>query len=277
MNDLQRVELDILKEFITVCSDLHLRYYLVCGSALGAVKYGGFIPWDDDIDVGMPREDYELFLANAQKRLPSHLFLQNYRTDKNFPHVFSKLRNSQTTLLESGSEHLEMNHGIYIDIFPLDGYPKEESEKIKLRKKKKYLTWKQYCTLKGDSPPRVVFRNKIFRILGYHKRTAKTLAKMDALISRWPTAQAEVWCNHGNWQGEREYAPKWHYGAGTKATFEGVEVIVPEQYDAYFTQKYGDWRADPPEDKQVSHHMQIAVDTKTPYTQYRKQHTKTTI
>ena len=78
MTPLQKTEFALLECIVSICSRLNLRYYLVCGSALGAVKYGGFIPWDDDIDVGMPREDYNRFLSMAPSLLPDHLFLQNY-------------------------------------------------------------------------------------------------------------------------------------------------------------------------------------------------------
>ena len=271
MNDLQKKEIELLKIFVDICKRLDLRYYLVCGSALGAVKYKGFIPWDDDIDVGMPREDYEIFLKKALLMLPKNVFLQNYRTDKAFPHVFSKLRDSDTAFFEHGIDHLDINHGIYIDVFPIDGYPQKAKDIKKLKRKKKILNWKQYCTLKNSNNRlRVTIRNKIFCILGYHKRTDKTLAKLDLLISQYPTESSDVWCNHGNWQGEREYAPRWHYGKGTSAVFEGIEVIIPENYDEYLTQKYGDWRKDPPKEKQKSHHLWKICDPNKSYLEYLK-------
>jgi lipopolysaccharide cholinephosphotransferase len=72
MNKLQSLEFDMLKEFVRICDDLGLKYYLVCGSALGAAKYGGFIPWDDDVDEALPRPDYEIFCEKAQSMLPDH-------------------------------------------------------------------------------------------------------------------------------------------------------------------------------------------------------------
>lgn len=268
MNELQRTELDMLRVFVQICEELDLRYYLVCGTALGAAKYQGFIPWDDDVDVGMPRGEYERFLREAPAKLPSHLFLQNYRTDPAFPHVFSKLRNSNTTFLETGMAHLTMNHGIYIDIFPLDGYPEGKLQQLCFDLRKKVFGWKQYCALRGDPKPKVRIRNQVFRLLGYHKRTAKTLGAMDRMFCSWPPETSPRWCNHGNWQGKQEYAPREQYGAGTKAVFEGLEVRIPENYDAYLTQKYGDWRAELPEDKQRSHHIYLVCDVHRPYTEY---------
>lgn len=268
MTELQQTELELLKLFVDICGKYDLRYYMVCGSALGAVKYKGFIPWDDDIDVGLPRDDYEKFLALAPKELPQWCFLQNYRTDPRFPHVYSKLRNSNTTFIEAGSAHLPINHGIYIDVFPLDGYPKENREQERLNRRKKVLARRQYCALKDEGDWKVRLRNPVFRFLGYHKRTAKTMGELEYLISQYPVEKSDVWCNHGNWQGRLEYAPRWQYGNGVKAVFEGLEVIVPEQYDAYLTQKYGDWRAELPKEQQRSHHGCLVCDVNRPYLEY---------
>lgn len=268
MTQLQQTELELLKLFVDICKKYGLRYFLVCGSALGAVKYQGFIPWDDDVDVGLPRNDYEKFLTVAPKELPDWCFLQNYRTDPSFPHVYSKLRNSNTTFLEEGSAQLPINHGIYLDVFPLDGYPKDKQEQELLDRKKRALARKQYCALKGQGDWKVRLRNPVFRLLGYHKRTAQTVAQLERLISQYPLETSDVWCNHGNWQGKLEYAPRWHYGNGTKANFEGLEVIVPEQYDAYLTQKYGDWRAELPKEQQRSHHGCLVCDVNRSYVEY---------
>ena len=84
MTELQTVELELLRQFLAVCEREGLTYYMVCGSALGAVKYGGFIPWDDDIDVALPRADYERFCRVAPGLLPDWCFLQNYRSEPLF-------------------------------------------------------------------------------------------------------------------------------------------------------------------------------------------------
>lgn len=268
MNELQQQEYELLKIFVELCGRYDLRYFLVCGSALGAVKYKGFIPWDDDIDVGMPRADYEVFLSKAQEELPENLFLQNYRTDKYFPHVYTKLRNSDTTLIESNMSHLKINHGIYIDIFPLDGVPESSKEVKKLKLKKKVLSWFHYCALNNKGNWKVTFRNCILRFFRFHKRTQNALYRLDKVISKYDTENSEIWCNHGNWQGDLEYAPKWQYGCGVEAEFEDLKVTVPEHYDDYLTQKYGNWRADPPTDKQRSHHSILTFDVNNSYKEY---------
>ncbi len=268
MTELQKTEFQMLCVFVDICNKLNLKYFLVCGSALGAVKYNGFIPWDDDIDIGMPRDDYEVFIENAQELLPSHMFLQNHLTDKEYPLIFSKLRNSNTTYTEIGVAHLNINQGVFIDIFPLDGYPKDAKEQNLFEKKKRWYTLNLFSALKMKRTWKYAIFNKLLRILGYHKRTFKTAEKYIKMISKYSICTSELICNHGNWQGKLEYAPKEQYGDGVFAEFEGLTVRIPEKYDEYLTQKYGDWRADLPKEQQVGHHYYEVCDVNKPYTEY---------
>lgn len=265
MTRLQEIQLEMLKEFIRICDELELKYFLVCGSALGAVKYAGFIPWDDDIDVGLVREDYNVFLNEAPKHLPSHLFLQNYLSDPEYPNIFSKLRNSETTYIEKSVSHLNINHGVYIDIFPLDGYPTRESERKWLEKRKKNYKRKLSCVFQLDRNMRGKIKCSIRRFLGYHKKTVELLSGYTEDIAKYSVEKSDVWCNHGNWQGSLEYALKEQYGEGTIMKFEGINVRVPERYDDYLTQKYGDWRAELPAEKQVGHHYYEVLDLENSY------------
>ena len=270
MNEQQRKALEILKVCIDICEKWDIRYYMVCGSALGAVKYQGFIPWDDDIDVGMLRPDYERFLEVAQQELPEGYFLQNYRTQPVFPHAYTKLRDSNTTFIEADVVEFPINHGIYIDIFPLDGYPEGRWKEKLFCLRRKLYEWMRIAAL-PDSPKRWVrVRNRIFRILGCHKRTAAVQKKLEKLYLESPVENSKLWCNFGNWQRELEYAPRAQYGQGTWGTFEGLRVRIPENYDAYLTQKYGDWRSDPPKEAQKSHHVAVVCDVNRPYTEYLK-------
>lgn len=273
MTPLQQCQLGLLDAFVQVCQKLELQYYLVCGSALGAVKYGGFIPWDDDVDVALPRPDYEKFLKNAQALLPDGLFLQNSQTDPQFPLLFSKLRNSNTTFIEQPHRHLNMNHGVYMDIFPLDGYPEDAKARKRFEKKKDAFERQRKVVLSYDrwQFPRAVKTNLTYlayRLFGLYGNSQKTLKQYNAFLASWPTEGSSLWCNHGNWQGSLEYAPAEQYGKGTDAKFEGRDVIVPELFDAYLTQKYGAWREDPPLDKQKTHHEIVLCDPEKPYTQY---------
>ncbi len=268
MTELQKKSLELLQIFIKICEKWEIPYFLVCGSALGAVKYGGFIPWDDDIDVGLLRDDYNRFLSVAPQELPEWCFLQNYKTEKYFSHISSKLRNSNTAFIEDDVKTIPMNHGIFLDIFPIDGYPQKAFESKLFELKRKLNAWVRNSIYKEHINKKIHIRNKVLRLLGVHKKVYQAHASLERLYAKYPPQESELWCNFGNWQGKLEYAPKWHYGKGTMATFEGIQVRIPENYDAYLTQKYGNWRNDPPEDKQKSHHISTIVDTEKSYRFY---------
>lgn len=268
MTDLQRAELSLFSELLHICTELKLKYYLVCGSALGAAKYKGFIPWDDDLDVGLPRPDYERFIRLAPQLLPEHVFLQNYHSDPAFPQIFSKLRDSRTTFVEKTASELPINHGVYIDIFPLDGYPEAAAEIRRFELLKKMWHLQAQCAFKSKCSMKAQIFFSAERMLGYARRTDRTMAKMDALFKSYSPESSEIWCNHGNWQGKLEYHPKSVYGEGYMTSFEGLEVCIPAQYDTYLTQKYGDWRADLPEEERVGHHYTAVIDLNRPYTDY---------
>ena len=115
MRGLRLKELDLLRAFVGCCEEMGLRYFVVQGTLLGAVRHGGFIPWDDDIDVGLFREDFDRFVHDGQKHLPSSFFVQTCISDPEFPQGFAKVRDSNTTFVETTSRTLKINHGIYID------------------------------------------------------------------------------------------------------------------------------------------------------------------
>jgi len=200
--------------------------------------------------------------------LPEKMFLQTYQTDENFPHIFAKLRNSDTTYIEKSVAHIDMNHGVYIDIFPLDGYPKDINEQEQLEKQKFYYKRKLSCAFAMPYGGTAKIKHITKRLLGYDRNRKKTLENYTALISQYSPDDSDYICNHGNWQGKLEYAPCEQYGNGVMAKFEGLDVRVPEQYDAYLTQKYGDWRADLPAEQQVGHHYYTVLDLDNPYAMY---------
>lgn len=265
MNTLQQKQFELLSCFVRICDRLGIPYYLVCGSALGAVKYSGFIPWDDDVDVGLLRPDYQRFLQEAPALLPEGLFLQTFRSDPEYPHVFAKLRDSRTTFAESAVDHRSMNHGIFIDVFPLDGYPVKKREKRQLeRRKKRYKRW-LLTAFSGDFSLKTRIVLRFLRLLGVHRRTQAILARYEKLISAYDVHTSPLICNHGNWQGVLEYAPREQYGKGRDAVFEGLRVRIPADAEAYLNQKYGDFRADPPPAMRVGHHICSVVDPDTPF------------
>lgn len=123
LRKLQLCELDILDEFVRICEKFNLQYYLAGGTLLGAVRNGGFIPWDDDIDVEMPRKDYELFAEYCKTELDNNFFFQNADTDDGYFLTYAKLRKNNTFYYEKRFSESSFHKGVFIDIFPLDYAP----------------------------------------------------------------------------------------------------------------------------------------------------------
>ncbi len=119
LKELQKTELSILKDVASFCEDNGIRYCISSGTLLGAVRHGGFIPWDDDIDISMPRQDYEKFLSLA-KNLPPIYVCESTIFNPNYPIAITKVRKKGTVMKEPSMEHLDISHGVWIDIFPLD-------------------------------------------------------------------------------------------------------------------------------------------------------------
>lgn len=271
MTDLQQKEFELLKLFVDICDKHALTYYLVCGSALGAVKYGGFIPWDDDVDVALPRSDYETFLQVASGELPDWVFLQNYRTDPTYPCMGSKLRNSNTTFLERDYQRLPMNQGVFIDVFPLDGYPQNPAE-IEVFEKKRWSAYRRRYT--RLHPPihkdlGLMVNSLLYWAFGWFADTNSACAEAEELVMQYPPQSSKLWCNFANSMRSEEFVPREQYGEGAWAEFEGLRVRIPSDYHAYLTQKYGDYSLDPPASKQVPSHGHF-VDLEKPYTEYLK-------
>lgn len=120
LRKLQITELNILNEFDKVCKKLDIDYSLSSGTLIGAVRHSGFIPWDDDVDVAMLREDYDKFVEEGQALLPENLFIQTYETDKKYPFTWAKVRDLSTVLIENSTQAIKMKNGAFIDVFPID-------------------------------------------------------------------------------------------------------------------------------------------------------------
>lgn len=279
LRKLQLIELDILKEFIDVCKKLNLRYFLAGGSILGAVRHGGFIPWDDDIDVMMPRKDYEVFLENAQSLMQKKYFLQTYKTDPEYVIGFAKIRNSETTFIENSTKNLNINHGVYIDIFPIDGFKPKRILK-KLKNKLVFEIYRiyfaqMYCI---RNPERIKIKvmnliNKILKNTVFRKKTlVDLLHKEKKIATEYDFDESEYACLFFD-AGIKPMScifPHSYFGKGTVKSFEGIDVIVPQDYDGFLKQQYGNYMELPPEEKRVSHHYNQVVDLEKSYIYYTK-------
>jgi len=121
---LQNIEYEILQEIVRICEKNNLSYFLIGGTLLGAVRHKGFIPWDDDLDIAIPRKDYEKFLKICQTQLNSDYFLHCNKTDPDYWLPFAKVRKKNTLFDEKSITSIETHKGIYNDVFPLDNAKK---------------------------------------------------------------------------------------------------------------------------------------------------------
>lgn len=270
MKNLQKIELDILEDFISVCKKLDLQYFVIGGTLLGAIRHEGFIPWDDDIDIGMPRPDYERFLEYGQQYLKDSYFLQTYKTEYEYPYVFAKIRDCETTFIEKAIKTLKINHGVYIDIFPLDGYPSNKILQAVLNIRKRLYEVKIASVQFSDKPKKRSFFGKIFFFISdiLYKDVNKAVEKYDKLIKKFNYNKSNLIINYGGAWGEKEIVSKKYFCNGLIKKFATIDVVVPQDYNSYLTNIYGNYMNLPPEEKRISHHYTELVDLNKSYLKY---------
>lgn len=263
---LKEKELELLKIFIETCEKLNIRYYLMGGTLLGAVRHKGFIPWDDDIDVAMTRTDYNVWIKKAPALIKEkYVFLQTFHSDPQFPTNFAKLRNSNTTFIETSINKLDVNHGIYIDIFPLDYYPESSWKQFFFTLKQKLLTQK-ISTLFTRSHHTFKSRIKSIIVFFYPITPLNAVKSRDKLYQS--ISSSNLLANLSGAWGKKEIVPKSWYGKGAELEFEGLKVMGPKEWDKWLTQVYGDYMTMPPIDQRKPHHYSDAIDFNKPYTEY---------
>lgn len=268
--DWKRIITDVMREFDKLCHENGLRYFTYYGSAIGAVRHQGFIPWDDDMDVAMPRPDLEKFMKLCENRdLGDYELVTPYNT-KEYPLVFMKFCNKKTTLIESSQ--LPCVIGAYIDIFPLDGISTDgaEAEKVmnKFRKLKNKLeavtshnSFVEYVSLLKDSHEWGRFVMKTCAFFCREKLRKCLLAKLDTIVRCFPYDKSlNVTVYNGSY-GHREIMPKSLFeGDVIRMPFENISIDMPSGYDEYLTRIYGDYMQLPPEEKRVTHHFHEVFD-----------------
>lgn len=281
MNELQKKQLEILKEFIRVCDENNLTYFANGGTCIGAIRHHGFIPWDDDIDVMMPREDYEKLLKLQNPWSDDKYFLQTFRTDKHYVLNFAKLRDSSTTYIESLFSGIRQNHGVWIDIFPLDGISTKNKEYKKKWRYKSIRTWVNVYisypyALRRKVRKRTFFKDLGLNIVAYLFFWGNIFQYRNRMIDRWqkriPYSKATYVTNYCGNIPKKAYVNKNWLGKPQKVPFEDTYISVPEDYDAYLTFIFGDYMKLPPEDKRYGHHFNRGEDMNMGYEEYQRIH-----
>lgn len=259
MTAMQYKLLMMLEYFHRFCIDNNIKYYVVGGTTLGAVRHNGFIPWDDDIDVGLPRDDYERLLQLFPKSNNQYIIESVYSSDKTFCYCFSKIYDTSTTLIENISKPIK--RGIYIDIFPIDGVGNSKEEVVNtfktISRKKDLLTLR---TVKINNK-RKWYKNVLLWSVQHIPESMidnkKLCIEINDLCKKKRYDDCVIVGNLVGAWGKKEIMPKKLFGKPTLHKFENIEVYVQEDYDGFLTHIYGDWRKLPPEEKRVSHHDYI--------------------
>ena len=259
---LHKEGLEILKEIDRVCQKYDIPYFLCGGTLIGVMRHKGFIPWDDDIDVGMLRKDYEKFQKCFIKEHSKEYFLQSIETEPDYWLSFMKIRKNNTTFIEGITADLDIHHGIYVDIFPFDEVPDNGfDKKLKLRamliKVIKDTIYVKKKLIKYSETRRTIFCRlfSIFSVKKLFKIQKKLMTKYEN------KGYKHCICYIGTYPTSREYIAKDTIYPVKKGLFEKEEFSIPNTPEVYLTNLYGDFMKLPPKDKRRNH-AAVKIDFK---------------
>ena len=255
MNDMQRKLLEIVKWYHDFCEANDLRYYMLGGSMLGAARHKGFIPWDDDIDVGMPRKDYERFLDLTEGKIIEHYTAESFRSgNSDYVFPFAKVYDTNTTLIEL--KRIPIKRGVYMDVFPLDG---ASFSKRYQKSYKKYHLWKNLLSvMTADvNDQRKWNINMSIRLAGmipFHDALVKRLLYLiDHFCRSIDFDDSETVANLVGSRKSKELLDREIFGTPTLYEFEDTFLYGPELYERYLSELIGDWKELPPVEKRNGH------------------------
>lgn len=271
LREVQLFGLKILKEVVKICDDNNLKYYLSSGTLLGAVRHKGFIPWDNDIDIEMPIEDYRVFLKIAKKSLPEWLFLQTYYTDPGYNNAWAKVRANGTTSLPLNWKELPIHFGIGIDIFPIVGLHQNklmrrlQDKSLQLCKtliSKEFVETLNPTELKDNKKLQLIYKipqsirfliYKVFERIAFKNMNSSKKVSMVFVTIKY--------------QFDKDF-----YGAGVELEFENEMFNSPNNYDEILKGYYGDYMIPPPiNERGTGHeltHGKIIYECEKDYRQY---------
>lgn len=257
---MQLTELDMLVEFDKVCRKYNINYVLFGGSLLGAVRHQGYIPWDDDADIGMLREDYETFKKHKDEMNPNICFFQDHDTDPEYRWEYGKLRRTGSTYIRVGQEHLKCKTGIFVDVFPMDDIPLSIVGQIfqdlhcyclrkilwsEVAKENTVGFWKVWFTLLSKIPADFAFH-------GYEKYSKKSRNSSLNRV-RCLGFPATGMLYKKNPLSERYGMPKSWFTDRAEYMFEEKKLYSSKDYDTVLKYIYGDYMKLPPEDQREPH------------------------
>lgn len=256
----QLILLEILKKVKIICIKHNIKYWLAAGTLLGCVRSKGFIPWDDDLDIAMLREDYDKFCKIAPKELPKDYFFQTKATDKHYPHNFAKIRKNGTLIIEKGEKYPEKYHqGVFIDVFPFDYYPSLKIGDLlawgqnvrNKRKKYKKHSLKRFLYVIYSHIflyPKILYTKLVKKQL--EKKDVNKLYKNTKIIGSALNTRRIFVCNIND-----------VFPLKTDLSFEGEFFPIPNKYEHYLLKLFGDdYLILPPIHQRKSHAKKIILN-----------------
>lgn len=233
--------LHILSEIDRICKKHNISYWLSSGTLIGAVRHGGFIPWDDDLDIEMMRDDYDKLMSILPAELPPHLALQNHETDPTYFYFYAKIRDRQS-ILEEGNRYdrIWKEKGIYIDIFPL------ERQTIPLHRISEATVGHMYKVWRTSTDDKQSIK-KVMRIFHFNRKYVFPLLRLLCRLSNTKVITSAMGIPYHNPRYEADIFPL------ATHTFEGHTFPVPRNYDRMLRLMYGNYMQLPPEENISTH------------------------
>lgn len=253
---------ELLCAFDDFCQKEGLTYYLMGGTLLGAVRHKGFIPWDDDLDLAMPLEDYRRLMEMDPYCISKDIFIQSYKSDPESLCGYMKIRNENTIFKEYSSQHLKMHHGLYIDIFPIDDVPDDPKERKRFFKDLDQLYYRLVDMWLYEKKGIKLLMAKALHVIKSGKyifisHKAAALKKIKYIEEhRYPGSKQVLvdFYYPGVMLNDRE-----DYGEPTYFEFEGRKFPCPHNWEHYLIETYGDYMSLPPENQRIGHHYIVEL------------------
>lgn len=261
LRKIQNCQLDMALEVKRICNEHKLRYFLAYGSMLGAVRHGGFIPWDDDLDIAMPREDYDEFIKICEQELDEDYQVITWYSDKGYAGMYAKIMIKGTTYAEHEMRNVDSTKGIFIDVFPYDNYPNGENKF--LLKRIKILRFLLCCKCKYAFDNYSTFYKMLGRISEFFLLPVNKKLICDAL-EKLERKYNNVSCDRMIGYNAGSKGKDWIYSKDIneliEVEVEGYKLNIIKNYDEFLSHYYGDYMTPPPEDKRENRHGIEKID-----------------
>jgi lipopolysaccharide cholinephosphotransferase len=264
---LQLKILEIIKYIDAFCNENNIEYYIIYGSCLGAVRHKGFIPWDDDMDIAMTEDNYFKFIkAFEQSGNKEKYYLQRPGKEKDYYLSFSKLRDITTTLVEENNKDKNITYGVYIDIFPLIGVPKNKIKRNILKINRAFLLSANINVINNK------FLKSISKIIIKLIGKERVIKYCQKNCFKYKTKDYDEWLSLCDGDGfNLNLNMKEVYGKPLYVEFENTMLPIPRKYDEYLTHIYGDYMKIPSEkDIEKKEHTPYYMNLNLPYKEYIK-------